>query len=152
MSVPYFETVVNAGTLELHFQEGVSVSNNNVEVFVTMPELVSLRCSGSSDAFIRGPFNSDVLNVNVSGSGNVLIEGAAVNRFTLSVSGDGDLKAFSMVAVRADIDISGSGKTEITVTDELKVDISGSAVVYYKGSPSSVESSISGSGKLIHQQ
>lgn len=148
--LPYFETELNGSTLELHFRNGVSVSNNNIEVFITMPQITSLRSSGSTNADIKGPFNCDVLDVNISGSGNVLIEGAVADQFKLSVSGSGNLKAFGMVAVRADIGISGSGKTEITVTDQLKVDISGSAVVYYKGTPTSVESEISGSGKLIH--
>ena len=146
--LPYFETALNGSTLELHYRDGVSVSNNNIEVFITMPEITSLRSSGSTTADIKGPFDSDVLDVNISGSGNVLIEGAVVNQFRLSVSGSGNLNAFGMVAIRADIDISGNGKTEVTVTDHLNVDISGSAVVYYKGTPT-IESDISGSGKLI---
>lgn len=149
--LPYFETELNGSTLELHFRYGVSASNNNIEVFITMPQITSLRSSGSTTADIMGPFNCDVLDVNISGSGNVFIEGAVVNQFRLSVSGSGNLKAFNMVAVRADVDMSGNGKSEVTVTDQLKVDISGSAVVYYKGTPTSVESEISGSGKLIHR-
>lgn len=146
--LPYFETELNGSTLELHFRNRVSVSNNNIEVFITMPEIASLQSSGSTTADIKGPFDSENLDVNISGSGDVLIEGAVANQFRLSVSGSGNLKAFAMVAIRADIDISGNGKAEISVTDHLKVGISGSAVVYYKGSPA-IESNISGSGKLI---
>ena len=146
--LPYFETELNGSTLDLHFRNGVSVSNNNIEVLITMPEITPLRSSGSTVADIKGPFNCENLELNISGSGDVLIEGPVVNQFWLSVSGSGNLKAFGMVAVDADVDISGEGKTELTVTGHLKVDISGSAVVYYKGTPT-VESNISGSGKLI---
>jgi len=149
--LPYYETELNGGTLELHYRNGVSVSNSNIEVLITMPEIASLRSSGSTTSDIKGPFDCNTLDVNVSGAGDVLIEGAVVNQFNLSVSGSGTLKAFGMTAVRADIDISGSGKTELTVTGHLKVDVSGSGTVYYKGSPAVVESDISGSGKLIHQ-
>ena len=146
--LPYFETQLNGSTLELHYRNGVNVSNNNIEVLITMPEITSLQSSGSTTADIKGPFNCDALSVNISGSGDVLIEGAVANQFKLSVSGSSDLKAFGMVALRADLDISGNGKAEVSVTSHLKVDISGSAVVYYKGTPT-IESDISGSGKLI---
>lgn len=148
--LPYFETEVNGNTLQLHFRDGVSVRNNNVEVYVTMPELTELRGSGATTANIKGGFNSDVLSVDVSGSGNVQIEDGTTNQFIQTVSGSGILKAFGLTADKAVINVSGSGTSEVTVASQLKVNISGSAVVYYKGTPA-VESNISGSGKLIQR-
>lgn len=147
--LPYFETEQKGNTLELHYRDGVSVSNSNLEVYITMPAIALLRSSGSSLAELKGPFDCDALETSLSGSGTVLIEGAVVNQFRLTISGSGSLKAFGMVAIRADVGISGSGKAEVTVTEHLKAAISGSGVVAYKGTPTTVESEITGSGKLV---
>jgi hypothetical protein len=65
------------------------------------------------------------------------------------VSGSGDLKAFNFKTRRTETQISGSGNSEISVSENLTVRISGSGDVAYKGNPK-IDSRISGSGRLIN--
>lgn len=148
--LPYFETNVNGTTLELQYRDNVNVTNSNIEVFVTLPELEKLHSSGSATTDVKGNFISDVLDVSISGSGNFSFDGGSANQFTQSISGSGSIRAFGLQAGKADISVSGSGLSEVQVTSRLHVDISGSGKVYYKGTPQ-ITSNISGSGQLIHK-
>ena len=56
--------------------------------------------------------------------------------------------AEEFVAKDYNISISGSGRATINLEGELDVRISGSGNVYYKGNPTGVNSSTSGSGKV----
>ncbi|HUC81588.1 MAG TPA: head GIN domain-containing protein [Flavisolibacter sp.] len=148
--LPYFETVVRNNTLELGYRDGTNVKNDNLEVFVTMPVLEGARVSGSADIDVKGTFVSNRMNLFISGSGNIDVESGTVQLLDADVSGSGNIRAFGVTADRAEIAISGSGMIETKVMTHLKANISGSGSIYYKGSPT-VESFVSGSGKLVHR-
>jgi phage-related protein len=74
---------------------------------------------------------------------NVIVEEADIH-----ISGSGDVRNFGLQATKAKVKVSGSGNTEITVSNFLDVRINGSGDVYYKGNPS-VNADISGSGKVV---
>lgn len=149
--ISYMETKVINNTLEIGYKNLVSIKNDNVEVFVTMPVLESINTSGSADVDVKGAFTgTGTLHVSISGSGNIDIETGDAQLFKSSISGSGNIRAFGLVAQSADVSISGSGSTEVRATNHLKVGISGSGFVYYKGQPV-VETSISGSGELVHR-
>jgi hypothetical protein len=146
----YMETKVTNNTLEIGYKNGVSVKNDNVEVFVTMPALESVNTSGSANIDTKGVFTGATLIASISGSGNIAIEGGDAQFFKSSISGSGNIKAFGLLAQRADVSISGSGSTEVSAVNNLKASISGSGTVYYKGQPV-VETFISGSGRVVHR-
>jgi hypothetical protein len=149
--LPYFETRVVNGTLEVGYKDNVSVRNENSEVYITMPSLNGLYVNGSGDIETTGNFNDNAsFETRVNGSGNIEIEDGAADNFSSKTSGSGDIYAFGFSAKKANIEISGSGNTRITANDELSVKISGSGNVYYKGSPD-VTVNISGSGDVIKQ-
>ncbi|MGV3657981.1 MAG: head GIN domain-containing protein [Chitinophagaceae bacterium] len=143
------------------------LKNTSIDITVTTPTLNYLRVAGSGYMVTSGDFTSDEwtlrvdgsgditasiageeANAHISGSGTIQLQGA-VNSFNPTISGSGDIKAYSLAAKNVEARISGSGKIQTTVTDLLKVSISGSGDVFYKGSPSSVNSTISGSGRLV---
>ena len=140
----------------------------NLTITVTMPRLSSLRISGSGDITsdnifsvnnnvdlnISGSGKMDLglkaedVNCRISGSGDIFLEGSA-NNFYHQVSGSGDLQAYSFKTRRSEVQTSGSGDTQISASDYLKVRISGSGDVFYRGNPN-IDSSISGSGRLVN--
>jgi hypothetical protein len=121
--------------------------------------------SGSGDIDLKGKcksFDSDVsgsgkvnlalviadrADFSVSGSGKIMASGSADNVKT-SISGSGKVLAANLETNRCEVKISGSGDVEINVKNELDATISGSGTVAYKGNPSKVNSSASGSGKV----
>ncbi len=149
--LPYFETNVVNGTLEMGYKDHVNVRHDNTEVIVTLPVLNGLSIAGSGNIVSTGDFtNNNQFETNIAGSGNITLEhGTAVN-FANSIMGSGNVDAFGFTAENATIEVAGSGDTRITATNKLQVKISGSGNVYYKGSPL-VSVNISGSGKVVKQ-
>ena len=149
--VPYFETRVVNGTLNLGFENDVNVRHDDIQVFVTMPVLTGLKTQGSGNISASGNFtdNADFETV-IAGSGNITIEQGSARNFSTDISGSGDVHAFGFNAENANIKVSGSGNSRITASNQLDVRIAGSGNVYYKGSPQ-VSVKISGSGSVIKQ-
>ncbi|MBL0200764.1 MAG: DUF2807 domain-containing protein [Chitinophagaceae bacterium] len=73
--------------------------------------------------------------------------GTAQN-FYSKVDGRGSSYMLNMVTDKADATITGSGKTEITASNQLKVKIIGSGKLYYRGTPV-ITTSITGSGTVL---
>jgi hypothetical protein len=149
--LPYFETRVVNGTLELGYKDDLSIRNENSEVYITLPVLNGLSIYGSGDIETTGNFNDNPsFETSVYGSGNIEIREGAADNFSATIAGSGDVYAFGLSAKKANVEVSGSGNVRITAKDELKVKISGSGNIYYKGSPD-ISVNISGSGDVIKQ-
>jgi hypothetical protein len=146
--VPFFETTVVNGTLRLGFMNNLNITNNNVQVLITMPVVEGLTLSGSGIIMASGifPFTNN-LDIRLSGSGEIAFENGATANLTTNLSGSGNIKAFGIVAGKAEAITSGSGNTELTALTDLKGTISGSGNIFYKGNPV-VVSQITGSGKI----
>lgn len=148
--LPYLKTRVENGVLRVKFENHKNVSNDNSEVFITLPVLNGLSASGSADVDVKGIFEStQQFDANISGSSDISIENSVVEKLNISITGSGDFKSFGLQAKEADITISGSGDVELTVSEKLKAKIRGSGNVYYKGTPAAIDDDISGSGDVI---
>lgn len=147
--IPAYETTIRNGTLHLSY-ERVNVRRDDLEVYVTTPEIRRAFLSGSGKILISGDFPAqDYFETRISGSGDVKVyddfEAANVD---VSVSGSGEADLQRIESPQAEVNISGSGDVKVNATDRLKLKISGSGKVFYLGSPV-IDSSISGSGKVI---
>lgn len=149
--LPYLETKVENNTLLIAYKSNSNVTNDNSEVYITLPELSGLSTNGSGNINSAGSFPlTDNFIASISGSGNISLENGLANNYTIHISGSGSIKSFGLLAQKADVSIEGSGDAEVNVAQHLKVSIKGSGNVMYQGSPE-IDSSISGSGKLIKQ-
>jgi hypothetical protein len=161
------ETYVSGSELKIKLENGVGLGRHEpIKIYISSAMFNTIRLSGSVNLYSETPIVTDVFDISVSGSGNIDVavvantvrasisgsgkmwfEGTAITT-EYTVSGSGDIYAFDLLSETADINISGSGKTEVSVEEFLKARISGSGSVYYRGFPS-VDSRISGSGKVI---
>lgn len=139
--------------------------NTKIDITVTTPSFNYLRVAGSgdmvTDAFTvsnaklkvdgSGSINADVtgeeIEATISGSGDIQLAGSAEN-FKPIISGSGDIKAYNLTSKDVQARISGSGKIQTRVSGKLNATIAGSGDVYYKGNPTSINTSISGSGRV----
>lgn len=159
-------TTTRNNRLEIDFRSCRVNIRDRVRVYVTTPNLEEVSISGSN--VVRGLTDWKVndLNLNssgsgsinltllgadevesrISGSGDIELNGDA-RRHDLEISGSGKLKAFELATKISEVKISGSGKGDVRVSEDLHASISGSGTVRYKGNPD-VNSSISGSGKV----
>lgn len=145
--IPMLETNVQNGTLLIGLK--TNVSNDNSEVYITMPSLLSVTTNGSGNIDTKGNFlGMDYFSATTSGSGIITIEKGSAKNYKVSIVGSGDVKSFGLITDQATVSISSSGNAELSVAQKLKATLSGSGNVYYNGSPV-VEATTTGSGKVI---
>jgi len=148
--VSHYKTEMKDGKLYLHYDESTIITNDNIQVYITMPSFDALSLSGSCSITATGSFdNTDALSVSTSGNGEINIEDISADRYTIHSSGNSNINTLGAKAKTATVEISGSSTVTLSVQDKLDVHISGSGKVSYKGEPAEINTDISGSGKVI---
>lgn len=90
---------------------------------------------GSGDVTLEHLLASSSAEAEVTGSGTFKINGGKAREAAYNITGSGDIHAASLEASRVNTHISGSGNIECHAVDFLKVRVSGSGNVGYKGDP-----------------
>ncbi|TND09518.1 MAG: hypothetical protein FD123_1109 [Bacteroidetes bacterium] len=161
------ETGLHGTELAIGFRENVR-SHSNITIHVYAPVYVLATISGSGSVSNADSIHTTDFETKISGSGNITINyldcstaKASISgsgNITLSgqcqsakytISGSGSIRGFGLTGLHGDVNISGSGDTEINVTQTLNIRISGSGNVYYKNTPA-IQVSTSGSGNVTH--
>ncbi len=153
--VPLIETTVSGSTLHIDAEPNTSIlTTRKLVVYVTVPDLESVRLTGSGDADVSewkaGSLNletsgsGDIVLANLqvatitahtSGSGDITIHGGQADSQSIRTSGSGDYKAGSLQSEAAEVVTSGSGDVTVWVVDQLTASTSGSGDIAYYGSP-----------------
>jgi len=105
---------------------------------------ITISGSGRSETTIM-----DQLNATITGSGRIAAQGSA-QEARLHIAGSGQVEAFDLTAETANVTVSGSGRAELTVTEELDATVSGSGRITYDGRPR-VNQRVSGSGRITQR-
>jgi hypothetical protein len=153
--VPLIETPVSGGVLHIDAKPNTAIlTTRKLIVYVTVPELESLRLTGSGDAEV-GEWEAGSLKLETSGSGDILFDGLQADSITARTSGSGDItirggqaddqsihtsgsgdyNAGSLQSGEAEVVTSGSGDVTVWAEDELTATTSGSGDISYYGSP-----------------
>jgi hypothetical protein len=135
---------------------------------VTIPEITALNLSGSGDIIGEKEVSTRIMDLNVSGSGNIRLGNLQAERikasiagsgnihlegdqaatdFTGNIAGSGNIRGENFEAKNVKVNISGSGDCSIRSNGDIRVRIAGSGNLYYSGNPN-IDSSIAGSGKV----
>ena len=138
----------------------------DIKVNITVKDLKSIVIDGSADLAGKGKFVCDTLELSISGSGDINLEIEAktletaiagsgdivlsgkAQVYKADIAGSGDIKAFNLIADKCEVSIAGSGDCQVNASQELEISIAGSGDVSYKGNPSKVSNSVSGSGEV----
>ena len=139
------ETKVEDGTLVVTSQHSYTSTKSPI-LFVTIPQLDSVRTSGSSDITLVG-MRGPNLDIAIHGSGDVRASGN-VERLTYSCSGSGDAFLQGLAVRDAVVRVRGSGDAKLNVAATLDVEVSGSGDIRYTGSPRIIHQSVRGSGSV----
>jgi hypothetical protein len=139
-----------------------------ITIYITTPEIDGLGVSGSGDIIAENEIKTKILDLGVSGSGNirlselsaervkaaisgsgdiVLAGKAAAQDLSVAISGSGNFKGFDYSADDVSVKIAGSGNVDVEANKNLYVRLAGSGNVTYKGKPM-IDQSIAGSGKV----
>ena len=161
-------TEVNGTGLEIRFEKWYHFKGHGkINIYITVKDIKALGVSGSGDIIAKSAINAEKLNLEVTGSGSILIDNLSVKDVYTLVTGSGDInikgtsKANSLNAEvtgsgdiesniefkNGELDITGSGSIRANISDDLNADITGSGSIYYKGNPV-IDADITGSGKI----
>jgi hypothetical protein len=140
--------------------------SDSIVIHAGIGALTKVKAAGASKVYSEGSLHVGDLAMTLSGAtelnlnlyaGKVKTESDGAARLTLSgqagaheldSKGVLELNAFDFVVAQYDIDIQGTGKSNINVLNDLKVKTSGSSTIYYKGNPKNVSDKKSGTSKL----
>lgn len=163
------DTKVSGGRLEIDFDRNCVKNHDQINIYVTVPNISEIDIKGSGDVIGLGPISVNTLNFDINGSGSIQMPAitansigidisgsgdatfagdSTVNFLDININGSGDIKAFGLPVNHVKVDIDGSGDARVHALQTLDVNISGSGNVYYLGYPQ-VTSHISGSGDII---
>lgn len=163
----YITTEVSNGVLEIGMKEGSYTTNSDMKIYVSMSDIKNLTIAGSGsiqgqNSFTTGDIGLEIegsgnINVNgsfknvkseIGGSGDILVKGTAVAQ-SIEVNGSGDVRADELqTSGNCSVEINGSGDCRVHTNGLLKAEINGSGDIKYKGTPTSVDTEINGSGSI----
>ncbi|RRB06876.1 head GIN domain-containing protein [Larkinella rosea] len=126
-------------------------------LIVTMPALRGITLSGASDGDVNDSFDTEELEIALSGAADLSMKDITANRIRLKasgasdtrlsgrtklldvdISGASDLKAYDLTAAEAVIRASGASDAAVTVTKRLEKNTRGGADVTHRGNPQTV--------------
>lgn len=139
-------TVVN-GTLVLDQSECVA-NSEPINIYITLPEMESLKQSGWGDMVFENDFVLTDLQIDLEEVGDITLRGAVEVLDIELGPGLGFIHAFDMVSDLCEVRLEGVGDVEVFVNEELEVILSGTGNVYYKGNPTLI-TDITGTGAVI---
>jgi Putative auto-transporter adhesin, head GIN domain len=155
VSVQADDNLINLVTTEVRAGELVIENHGNfrtespMSVEVTLPQLNAVTMSGSGTLTVQG-VGAERLTVRLPGSGVIRVSGATV-RLTAELVGSGELRLNNLIAAQATAVVSGSGLIRLSASEALNATVSGTGTISYKGNPSQVTKSVTGSGAIIEQ-
>lgn len=124
----------------------VSITGSGDIDFSGRSDRTSVALSGSGK--LRAELQTQTLKATITGSGDLNVRGSAED-LDLRMSSSGRFEGGRFVTETADVTQTGSGDVILTVQSALKARLSGSGDVRLIGGTPSVDSSLSGSGRVL---
>jgi hypothetical protein len=143
-----------AGVVQLSIHKLNLLSTYGASTIVTTDTLeldtLVLSTRGASAISLQLDIKKLLHIASSGGSDNYTLIGKCP-KFTANVSGSSYFHNYDFITQDAAIDMNGSGKFEVFCSNSLTVNLKGSATVYYKGNPPTVNQSVKGAAQLIKQ-
>jgi len=142
------ENRISGNTLRLHTRDRIRPTHG-ITVSVSSAKLNGADLSGAVDLIAKqvpGP----KFYVRARGASDITIDGS-VEEFLADMTGASDLKAKGLQAKTIEISTTGAASAYVSVTDTLRVSITGAGDVTYYGNPKTIEKHIIGAGSIRHK-
>lgn len=121
-----------------------------VEVYVTSPDIIGVSILGSGDFVAEKPIDTDNMEIDISGSGDVEMKSLICDGLSVSIAGSGDVDLKQLTVGKVDFSVAGSGDISVgnAKIDYAESSIAGSGCVTIKGHVNKHSESIAGSGDV----
>lgn len=136
-------------TLKIGYKQNISCLNSDegAWVVITVPNLARIMSSGISKIESEGELDLDKLTIITSGVAEINLAGLA-NTQELFAEGEMTVNNFDFSTLKTKINVDGSGNFEVACTEELIIEVQGSANIIYKGDPI-IDKTVTGSLNLL---
>jgi hypothetical protein len=146
--VDAYSSSVTNGRLSFSYPAQTAVRRDNISLKIYTPQLGALWMDGDMKVLMKNGWQGQSLTVQLSGNGELRMEGGQLDSLVLRSSGNGLIYAEPLQARVAEVDLSGYARIQVRASEKLEVRISGDGEVHYWGNPM-VTSQISGRGKTV---
>jgi len=139
-----------------------------ITINITTPDINGLAVSGSGDIIAEDEIKTKMMDLAVSGSGNIKLSELSAEQvksvisgsgniilagkttaqdLSVNISGSGNFKGLDYSADDVTVKIAGSGNASFEAKNNLYIRLAGSGNVTYKGRPM-IDQSVAGSGSV----
>lgn len=163
----YIIVEVKDGALVIRTKKNIYLkTKKGIHVTVPFQDISEVSLVGSGDIDTKDPITANNLEVNVTGSGDVVLEvnskmleakvtgsgdmelSGTTDELEVRVSGSGDFKGFDLQAQNTTASVSGSGDVKVVAKNSIKARVNGSGDIVYRGNPERSDTKTSGSGDI----
>jgi hypothetical protein len=141
----YIENEISGDTLRLHMREHVWPTHG-IKVVISSPMRTGAKIRGAVKLTAK-QLSGQTFALESKGASEVSLDGT-VDRLVVDMTGASQLAADGLQTKTAEISTTGAGDADVTVTDTLKVVITGAGKVTYSGNPATIDKRITGAGSI----
>ena len=165
--LPLLEITVEDHVLVVKDKRNGNIQPSRFKIYTNSSNLEKIKFSGRGKVRLQGEVNSKNMKISLSGSGGIVADSLYCERFDasitgsgsirltggsndskLNVTGSGSIKGSDFSIRNLESIITGSGNIQVTVGESLKATVTGSGNLHYHGDPKTVETKVTGSGKI----
>lgn len=131
-------------------EKNTSLKATQFVIEVTAPSLESLNLAGSGTFNALSPLNSEEIEVNLAGSGDIVLNTVTVAKAELNVAGSGDMVCNELVADELNSNVAGSGDLKVTrgTVREAVASVAGSGDIVLTCAIDNLDANVAGSGDI----
>lgn len=134
--------------LRLH-SRGNLWPSHHVNVVISSTTRAGAKLTGAAD-LTANQLSGPSFAVESTGAAKVHLDGKVDDLIT-DMTGASKLEADTLQTRTAEISSTGASKADVSVSDSLRVSITGAGKVVYSGNPPTVEKHVSGAGSIHHK-
>ena len=124
--------------------------SEKADIYVSSPDLISVVMRGAGDFEAKDLLDTDTLNVELNGAGNIDFDRIVCDEAYLIVKGAGNLEVDKLTANRAKIAMLGVGNADVEFKNAGHVDclLSGVGNIDLEGTVKSLSKNVRGTGNI----
>lgn len=103
--------VINDNTQKRSWKD--KINKKTVTIYVTSPDLVSVKLVGMGDFKVQGPLDTDTLAVELRGMGDIDLDDVICDAFDGTLIGMGDMQVGKLTSGRTTLLLKGMGDVDV---------------------------------------
>lgn len=143
--LPLIKTVVSGNTLKIDSKENLRPSKN-ITIILSSTSLADVQLTGGN-SFKASSISGQNLKLESTGASDITVDGSVTN-LTATLTGASKLNAKSLQTQNSTLSLVGASDADVTVSNTLKVTITGAGSLTYSGNPQSVQQNVTGAGSI----